>query len=69
MFLHGISPVGFMELVAFPSGNLTTLGLKGVEYFNLHNGRGMIHGFNGISLNGGLFQSQYLLGVALAISG
>ena len=69
LLIHGISPVGFMELVAFQSGNLTTLGLKGVEYFNLHNGYGRIHGFNGISLNGGLLKSQFLLGVALGISG
>ncbi len=69
LFIHAFSPIGFMQLVSFPSGNLYTLGLKGVKYFNLSHLLGIIHGFNGISLNGGLLKSHYLLGVALAISG
>ena len=64
-----ISPVSLLQRVTIQSGTLTSVGLNGVQQFNISDGGpvGTISGFTGIKLGSNATGQIFLLGVAVAV--
>ncbi len=68
-YITTLSPVSLLQRVTIKSGNITSVGLNGVQIFNISSetGEGVISGFSGIKITRDDTSQMSLLGFALGI--